>query len=72
MFRGCSFVGKSMSLVLGTEVSMSHMTSLGRPLVSCLSFKCESPVSALIAPSADHCHIPLPQWTLILLKLEAE
>lgn len=62
-----------MPLVLGTEVSVSHIASLVRPLVSCLSFKCESPVSAPAAlSSADRCHTPLLHWTLILLELEAE
>lgn len=41
-----------MSLVVGTEVSMSHIVSLLRPLVSCLLFKRESPVSAPAALSA--------------------
>lgn len=73
MFRGCGFVGRSMSLVLGTEVSVSHIASFVPLLVPCLSFKCGSPVSAPAAPlSADRCHTPLLHWTLTLLELEAE
>lgn len=63
-FRRCDFVGGSMSLVVGSEVSKSHTSFLVCSLASFLQFTCELPASAPVM-SANCCQGgPYPSGTV--------